>query len=273
MISLSSILKSNGEIGTMNERRIGIQEILGAPGQNDSDELQEDHQPTKAQIEQEMAKQARHEAEELLKEAQRKWEETEQAIREQKKKFEEERLLLQKRAEEEGYAAGFTRGKKEGYQQVEQEIEKARQIKEKAERDYECALQEAEQEIVHLAVAVAEKIIGRQLLEDHETFLSMVKKAIREVRESETIHIFISYRTYEQFAEAIENACQSVSPSARIRVFPEMNEEEGMCRIETDSGHLEASISSQLDEIETKLLTLLAEGRGHENDGKAHQSA
>jgi len=120
-------------------------------------------------------------------------------------------------------------------------------------------LDNSEETVLNLSVAVAGRIVSTVLASDPQSWMELVKNAIHEVRDQETIKIMVSPSRY---AETVDNrdALQSVSREARIQIFPDDSLEENGCFIETPYGRIDASVNQQLTVIKQALKEILEAG-------------
>lgn len=159
-------------------------------------------------------------------------------------------------AEQSGYLDGFAKGEAEAREQWEKTLNDARRMIQMAEDDYQKYLESAEKDILELALAVAEKIIGQALEEKPDRWISLVQTAIKEVQGQSPIKIIVPPDWYEQTVQA-KDLLQTVTQAARLAIFPDEKLAKDACLIETPIGRIEASIDSQLKVIKQKLSELL----------------
>ena len=93
-----------------------------------------------------------------------------------------ERLEAARReAEEAGYQEGLRRGREEGLQQAQAVVDRLERLAEQLVRLREDLLRLHEEDVVKLALAVAEKVIGRVKEEDHELAVRTVRHLLNQV--------------------------------------------------------------------------------------------
>ena len=179
-----------------------------------------------------------------------------QSINEEKEAWKVEKETERQAAREEGYAEGFTLGSEQAKAEWSKLIETARGIVHSAEEDYKKYLQKQEEDILNLAVAVAGRIVSDVLDKDPESWVHLIRNAIKEVRDQDAIKIIVSPSRY---SEVVENrdVLQSVSRDARIQIFPDESLEENGCFIETAYGRIDASVDRQLSIIKQTLAQYL----------------
>ena len=104
---------------------------------------------------------------------------------------------------------------------------------------------QAEQDIVSLALAVARRILHRELTVDPEALLGLVKAALDKVEAREVERIRVSRGD----AAMLTQFFAQMGPPQRIEVIPDAGLAPGGVLIESVRGVLDASVDSQLAEI------------------------
>lgn len=117
----------------------------------------------------------------------------------------------------------------------------------------DTALAEVERDVLRLAVKLAEKIIGREIERDDTTLTEMVATALRNVRQHETVVI----RVNPADMPVIQAHRENLDPAGRARfldIVPDPRVSHGGCIIESDSGKIDAQLTTQLRVLERALL-------------------
>lgn len=112
---------------------------------------------------------------------------------------------------------------------------------------------EAEQDTVALALAVARRILHRELTVAPEALLGLVKAALEKM-ESREIH---RVRVARSDAAAVRQFFDRMGPPQRVEVMADPALAPGSVRIESSGGMLDASVDTQLDEIERGFADLV----------------
>ena len=105
---------------------------------------------------------------------------------------------------------------------------------------------EAEDDVVKLAMAVARRILYRELATDPEALLGLVRSALDKL-EGREIH---RIRANPQDAAILQQHFQQMNVPRRIEVLADAALERGSAHFETEHGLFDASIETQLKEIE-----------------------
>ena len=118
-------------------------------------------------------------------------------------------------------------------------------------------VKEAEADLLRLALAIAQRILHRQLVIDTTALEALVKVSLDRLGRQEQIHA----RVHPALVEPIRNALARLA-SRPIDVAGDANLETGGLIFETGRGQLDVSINSQLDEIERGLIDRLENRSG-----------
>jgi type III secretion protein L len=117
----------------------------------------------------------------------------------------------------------------------------------------DTALAQVERDVLRLAVKIAEKIIGREIETSDATTADIVATALREARQNERVTL----RVNPGDLPAIKKYRARLEPRGRIRFLdfaPDPRVERGGCQIVTETGAIDAQLSTQLRVLESALL-------------------
>lgn len=104
---------------------------------------------------------------------------------------------------------------------------------------------QAEDDVVKLALAIARRILHRELSVDPEALLGLVKAALERIESREIERIRVNPRD----AAMLDSYFQRLGFPTRVQVLGDPALERGAAVFETSRGELEASVASQLEEI------------------------
>jgi flagellar assembly protein FliH len=161
----------------------------------------------------------------------------------------------------------FEQGRQAAQQQLRTELDSAlanhRQQIALALREFSLERQSyyrrVEAEVVQLALAIARKVLHREAQLDPNALAGIVRVTLEKLDTGTQVNLYVHPREAAEWRHYF--ACQMQDVPA-----PEVHEDPaiapGECRIETSLGSTEAGLESQLKEIETGLLDLLAERPG-----------
>lgn len=106
--------------------------------------------------------------------------------------------------------------------------------------------QEAEEDVVKLGIAIARRVLNREIQVDGEAMLGIVKAALQRIDARELHRV----RLHPEHSGAVTVALAAMSLPRRIEVIADGTLEPGAAIFETSRGSLDASIETQLREIE-----------------------
>ncbi len=155
----------------------------------------------------------------------------------------EERIVAAQRA---AYQEGEAAGRQAATAQVQPVIERmARTIDEVA--GFRARLRhEAEGDVVSLAMAIARRILNRELATDPEALLGLVRSALDKLDGREVNRV----RAQAQDAAVLQQYFQQRGGPHKIEVYADPSLPPGSAIFETTNGSLDASVETQLKEIE-----------------------
>lgn len=185
----------------------------------------------------------------LKKEKERLLQQTEEEIQQKKEQWENEREKIIEEAKEEGFHKGISIGKQEGKNHYESLLKKANEFIGKTKEDYYATIEQSEEKIIALAIHAAEKIIQQKIDEEADTFLSIVKAALRDIKEQPEIFIYLHPKNYEAVYEKRTELMQIIEGDAQLSLYVDTNIRENDCIIEHPFGKIDASVDTQLTEI------------------------
>jgi flagellar assembly protein FliH len=193
--------------------------------------------------------QAEEEAERIIAAARSKAGEVESGIRQS---MEAERREAKEKGKEEGRESGFAEGKAE----VERLIERTQTVLERAQDKRGEILNETEKEIVDLVLLISRKVIKVISENQRDIIISNVIQALRKVKAKGTIIIRVNMADLKLATEHKQEFIQQMEGVKSIQVVEDSSVDSGGCIIETDFGEIDARISSQLAELENKILEI-----------------
>ncbi len=117
---------------------------------------------------------------------------------------------------------------------------------------------EVEREAVDLALAIARRVLRRELHVDPEAVVGLAKAAFEKAALREVTAV----RLHPAHAAAVRSHLGRIGAPQAIDILEDPSLEPGAVIVETVRGSIDASISSQLEEIERGLADALAGGAG-----------
>jgi flagellar assembly protein FliH len=165
----------------------------------------------------------------------------------------QENHLLQQdreRIEQEAYQRGFAEGKNVGLQQAKAELQPVLEQLGKSLATLSSLRSrirsEAEGDLLKLAISIARRVLHRELTLEPESIEGLIRVALEKLHSRELCRI----RVHPDQESAIRNALERFSNSQKVELVADSSMQCGDVIFETAHGNLDASIESQLREIE-----------------------
>ncbi|GAB6137656.1 FliH/SctL family protein [Halanaerobaculum tunisiense] len=246
---MSNVIKSNQiKTGTKFDFSHSSQQEEASQEDVTASDQQEESEKIIVQAEQKAAEiiaQAKEEAQEIKQEATQQAQQEIEAAKEQ--------------AHKEGYQAGFAEGQQEAQEEAVAEFKEfMAQLEEKSATISQLVEEELAQvssEVLELVTAISRQVINRELSLDDSLILDLVKDALLAIEEEKEVKIRINPQDLEVLSTAKEELIKT-SNLEEIELVTDQSIDLGGCIIETDFGGVDATISSQLAQIEEELRTV-----------------
>jgi flagellar assembly protein FliH len=151
-------------------------------------------------------------------------------------------------AERAAFAAGQAKGEADAALRLKDQLLRIGQTIEQLASLRRVILQEAERQLVELAVAIAGRILRHEVSTDRTLLLAVARAAVARLGDSSsaTVHL------HPDDHAAIEAMQQGMHQS--IKIVPDPAVQPGGCLVQSDMGTIEAGIAEQLDELTAMLL-------------------
>jgi flagellar assembly protein FliH len=167
------------------------------------------------------------------------------------------------RREHEAFAAGFRKAEAAGEQaasaRLQPVLERFTRTLDELAAARRRMRREAEEDVVRLAVAIGRRILKRELTIDPEAVLGVVKAALDRLEHREVDRV----RLHPDDAVLVKRLLEQTPGRAHVEVVADARLERGSAIFETPRGNLDASVDTQLAEIQRGLADRLY--RGHEH--------
>ncbi|HPO02776.1 MAG TPA: flagellar assembly protein FliH [Treponemataceae bacterium] len=153
-----------------------------------------------------------------------------------------------------GFASGQEAGFKEGNLEAERLTDRLHTIIERMMDKRQEILSETEQQIVDLVLMMTRKIVKVISENQRNIVVSNVVQALRKVKGRGDVIIRVNLADVAMTTQHIKDFLSSAENVKNITVVEDTTVDRGGCVIETDFGAIDARISSQLNEIEQRIL-------------------
>ncbi|MCI8880496.1 MAG: F0F1 ATP synthase subunit delta [Clostridiaceae bacterium] len=176
----------------------------------------------------------------------------------------EEIQQLRREARSDGYNAGYAEGMASGMSEGREERERqameqgkiVKEFLESAVKQRDQLLDETREELRDLALAIAEKVIRISLKSSGDVLMRMIETATEKHRRCEWVQIYIADCDAKNLAMSMPELTAALGHlSDRVRIIPMADDESGTCIIEMPDEIIDASVSTQMDNIRELMST------------------
>ena len=165
-----------------------------------------------------------------------------------------QRDKLQSEAEQQGFDAGQKAGYEDGVAEVNRLIERMHKILEAVMQRREEILQDTESQIVELVILMSRKVIKILSENQKNVVIANTLDALKKVKSRGAVTLRVNLEDVKLTTGHVNDFIQHVENVDGITVMEDSSVERGGCIVETDFGAIDARISSQLKELENKIL-------------------
>lgn len=162
-------------------------------------------------------------------------------------------------AYKEGYDKGVQEGFTSGKDEEDRLISRVHKILDAVIKRREEILLETEEQIVDLVILMARKVV-KVITKTQEGIISEnVLSALKKVKSRGNVTIRVNTTDLKLTTEHIDDFIKQVEKIEGITVIEDGSIEKGGCIVDTDFGSIDAKISSQLSELEERILEVSPE--------------
>jgi flagellar assembly protein FliH len=156
--------------------------------------------------------------------------------------------------------AGYTQGKEAGYQEgkaeVERLIERMQTVLQRAQDKRTEILEETEQQIIDMVMLITRKVVKVISESQRQVVISNIIQALRKVKGKGNITIRVNMNDLKLTTDHTKDFIKMLESGQNVHVAEDSSVDQGGCVIESDFGEIDARISSQLAELEDKILEM-----------------
>jgi flagellar assembly protein FliH len=172
------------------------------------------------------------------------------------------------------YDKGFESGKKSAVKLMENEFKKKiskgihdlTTLLDSIKEEFEEYKLQFDKSIISLSIAIAEKIVKREVALNDDTVILQIKDAINKVIGVENITININPQDEEMLRLHKNELMNKYDSIKELHIHSNDKIEKGSCKIESHLGNVDARLSTQLKIIEDALLENIKINRKNETD-------
>lgn len=204
---------------------------------------------------------ARQEAEamsEELAQSKNKVEEANQRSREEAiSAANEEADRIRQATRDVGYKDGKEAGYQEGYKEAERLIQRLHVIIDRTLEKRKDILDSLEGQVVELAILVVRRVVKVLSENQKNIVINNIIQALHRLKSRSDIVIRVNLSDLEFATEHTNMFIREIEGDGKLTLAEDSSVEPGGCIVETDFGEIDARISSQLNEIESRIRDLL----------------
>ena len=176
-----------------------------------------------------------------------------------------------KEGHDEGYKVGHDEGFKNGHDEglkkaaeemksrQEESVNNARHVVETAKEAAQDYLVKAEQDFAEIIIHAVNKVIPQHFIDVPQVILPAVKHALLKVRDQKEIKVHVAPAGYDLVLMARDEFRTLLTGgNAELEIIPDESLEAGDCLIETESGGVDARLSTQLKNVEEAVRSVLS---------------
>lgn len=168
----------------------------------------------------------------------------------------DEEQKIKSEASEQGYKNGYNEGCASGEEEMNRLIERLHKMIEAVMLRREEILKETEQQIVELVILMTRKVVKIISETQKTTIMSNVLAALKKVRTRGEVTLHVNVEDLKLTTANVSEFIKRVENVDGIKVVEDSTVEKGGCIVETDFGAIDARISSQLSELEDKIMEI-----------------
>jgi flagellar assembly protein FliH len=163
---------------------------------------------------------------------------------------------IQKEARDTGNAEGREQGYQEGRAEVQRLTDNLQRIITAAIERRNLIIEESETQVINLVLLIAKKVIKVISENQKNVVINNVVQALRKLKSRGEVVIRVNLADLELTSAHIADFMKMVENVKAITVLEDSSVDRGGCILETDFGQIDARVSSQLSEIEERILEL-----------------
>jgi flagellar assembly protein FliH len=133
------------------------------------------------------------------------------------------------------------------------EVERMKQLTKELLASAPALRKQAEGDLVRLAIAIARRILHREIAVDSEALLGLTKAALSKI-DTREIHVV---RTHPDNVNLVQRVLEGGRSQKRIEILGDARLDRGALIIETARGEFDSSVETHLEEIERGFADLV----------------
>jgi flagellar assembly protein FliH len=153
----------------------------------------------------------------------------------------------------EAFVEGIAAGRQQAEEQIRPAMEGLAQALAELSRLKEITRDQATEDLVHLAISIAARVIHREVAIDPDALAGLVKAAFTKVQSREINRVSM----HPALESLVRKSLEQCGAAKNLELAPDPGLKPGEVFFETAQGILDASVETQLAEIERGLIDKL----------------
>ncbi len=180
-------------------------------------------------------------------------------------KAQEESAEIRRQANQTAHTAGYEAGQKQGREEIEKIIDERlgsqlatllpalQGVIREIHDARQSWLSQWEKSAVHIAAAIAKRIIRKELSQTPEISLTIIREALELAAGSSQLRVYLNPDDQKALGPQIESLVKELSELGTAEIIADPEVAPGGCRVETAVGTIDQQLETQLARIEEEL--------------------
>lgn len=156
-------------------------------------------------------------------------------------------------AMENGYKEGLVRGKETAREENKEVIKELQAISDRLSQEMQEIFESSQSLILDLASVMARKAAGESFVKDENVFLSMFRRAVKDLPAAQKLRVTIAECDYELMSFDPEKLIELAEGFSSIEICCDKTAEAGTLKVETAVMLLDASINTQVSVMKKEI--------------------
>jgi len=159
-----------------------------------------------------------------------------------------------KQIQQDAYGKGYAEGLKSQNKDIAAKLEVLAAVTKTIPQIKKDILEKGEEQMVKLALAIAEKILQQEVSTRKEIILDVLKGALKKIAETDGMKVHLNPQDFRYMMEVKKDFLQSFDGIRNLVFEEDSSIKRGGAVVETMFGEVDARLENQLKEIKTALL-------------------
>ncbi|MGE5415971.1 MAG: FliH/SctL family protein [Acidobacteriota bacterium] len=190
---------------------------------------------------------ARSEAMAIISDAREEAQELHNAALEEINNFREQSIS-------QGYQEGWQRAVQENEETRTRAIAESERMIDEALKERLSILNSSEETMVRLVMAISRKIIEKEVEQNPDIIVNLVRNALDLLSDAETVKVLVSPRDFEILVQEKVNLTTPGQGTSTVNLQSDPRVAAGGCVVESDMGLVDARLETRISNIENTLL-------------------